>query len=63
MITYFNVLKMIPILLLSHINDLLGRGKKRLYPAEMYHDEVLLISNLQNAEYFNKYFVNICLLR
>ena len=43
----------------SHINELLGRGKKRLFPAEMYHDEVLLISNLQKAEYFNKYFVNL----
>ena len=43
----------------SHINDLLGRGKKDPIPDEMYHGEIHLKSNLDKAEYFNKYFINL----
>ena len=43
----------------SYINDLLGRGKKDPIPNEMYHGETHLKSNLDKAEYFNKYFINL----
>ena len=43
----------------SHINELPGRGKKDPIPNEMYHGETHLNSNLDKAEYFNKYFINL----
>lgn len=42
-----------------HINELLGRGNRELMPDQLYHGETLLVSDLQKAEYFNKYFINL----
>ena len=43
----------------SHINELLGKGKKTPLPNDMYHNEVLLKSDIHKAEYFNKYFIDL----
>lgn len=43
----------------SHINGLLGRGKKTPLPNDMYHNDLLLKSDLQKAKYFNEYFIDL----
>lgn len=43
----------------THINELLGRGKKHSIPTEMFHEGSSLLSNKQKAECFNKYFIGL----
>ena len=43
----------------SHINELLGRGKKRSIPSVMFHEGSSLVSSKQKAESFNKYFIGL----
>ena len=41
----------------THINELLGRGKKHSIASELFHEVSSLVSKEQKAECLNKYFI------
>ena len=43
----------------SHINDVLGLAKKNMFRQEMFHEDTLLVTSKEKADYFNKYFIEL----